>query len=185
MAEDGSSEPILISSPNEIGKLGTAFNRMLSSLNTQRELRRRLIADVSHEINTPLNSIRLEARGLTDGLVTAEEAGQHIISEIDTLGNIIYDLDWIAQTDSGEFELKKEKYQLSVLVDREISRWKHKAEAYGLHLLKQPPAEALPAVMIDVIRMTAVLGNLIDNAVKYSPEGSVITVSSAIFFPEV
>ena len=63
--------------------MSAAFNRMTSALETQRELRRRLINDVSHELNTPLSVILLEAKGLRDGLQLPESASDHIIQEVD------------------------------------------------------------------------------------------------------
>ena len=62
---------------------------MSSALETQRELRRRLINDVSHELNTPLSVIKLEAKGLHDGLQSPESASGHIIQEVDKLSGIV------------------------------------------------------------------------------------------------
>ena len=120
IAEDRKSSRIRVTSSNELGRLSTAFNSMLSSLQAQKELRKQLLSNVSHEINTPLNAIRLEARGLSDGLVSSDEASFHIINEIDALKNVIYDLDWMAETDSGAVTVKKENYRISDLISEEI-----------------------------------------------------------------
>ena len=74
-----------VRSSDELGRMSVAFNEMTAALETQRELRRRLINDVSHELNTPLSVVLLEARGLRDGLQTSEEASGHIIKEVERL----------------------------------------------------------------------------------------------------
>ena len=68
----GDTTNLPVTSGDELGQMSAAFNRMASSLATQRELRRRLVNDVSHELNTPLSVIQLEAQGLRDGLQTPE-----------------------------------------------------------------------------------------------------------------
>ena len=69
-----------VTSQDELGQMSAAFNRMTSTLETQRDLRRRLINDVSHELNTPLSVIKLEAQGLRDGLQQPGTAADHIIT---------------------------------------------------------------------------------------------------------
>ena len=73
----------------KLGRMSAAFNRMISTLETQRDLRKRLINDVSHELNTPLSVIRLEAKGLRDGLQTPGSASDHIIQEVDRLRGLV------------------------------------------------------------------------------------------------
>ena len=180
IAGEGSSRPINFSSSNEIGRLGSAFNKMLKSLQTQRNLRKQLLSDISHEINTPLNTIRLEARGLSDGLVAAEEASINIISEVDKLGNIIYDLDWLAETDSGAYVLNLQECKISKLLAEEADRWRNKAETRNIKLLIETADAADCSLQADPIRISTVIGNLIDNAVKYSPEGSVIKTGCSL-----
>ena len=69
----GDTTQLPVTSSDELGRMSAAFNRMTSALETQRGLRRRLINDVSHELNTPLTVIQLEARGLRGGLQTPGE----------------------------------------------------------------------------------------------------------------
>ena len=169
-----------ISSPNEIRSLNRAFNSMSASLQAQKKLRQQLIADVAHEITAPLNAVRLEARALSDGFVEAGEASTNIINEIDALHNLVYDLNWLAETDSGEFRLNREEYDMTKLLSDEIGRWKHKADSTGTAILLKESRNKLPAVFIDVTRMSAVIGNLIENAIKYAGAGCIITVSCRI-----
>ena len=79
----GDKTILLVTSSDELGRMSAAFNQITSTLETQRQLRRRLINDVSHELNTPLSVIQLEAVGLRDGLQTPESASGHIIQEVE------------------------------------------------------------------------------------------------------
>ena len=107
----GDTARLPVTSSDELGRMSAAFNRMTSALETQRELRRRLINDVSHELNTPLSVILLEAKGLRDGLQTSESASDHIIQEVERLRGLVTDLDWLAETDHGELRLTLEQFR--------------------------------------------------------------------------
>ena len=96
----GATTQLPVTSSDELGQMSAAFNRMTSTLETQRDLRRQLINDVSHELNTPLSVIQLEAKGLRDGLQTPESASDHIIQEINRLRGLVTDLNWLAETDN-------------------------------------------------------------------------------------
>ena len=116
----GDTTSLPVTSSDELGKMSAAFNRMTSALETQRELRRRLINDVSHELNTPLTVIQLEARGLRDGFQSAESASDHIIQEVDRLRGLVTDLDWLAETDHGELRLSLEPSSVYELLSAEM-----------------------------------------------------------------
>ena len=77
----GETTQLPVASSDELGQMSAAFNQMTSTLARQRDLRKQLIDDVSHELNTPLSVIQLEAKGLLDNLQTPESASDHIIQE--------------------------------------------------------------------------------------------------------
>ena len=77
----GETTILPVSSSDELGRMSAAFNQMTSTLETQRDLRRKLINDVSHELNTPLTVIQLEATGLRDGLQTPESASDRLCTK--------------------------------------------------------------------------------------------------------
>ena len=170
IAHSGETSLLPVKSSDELGQLSESFNQMIGSLQTQRDLRKRLISDVSHEINTPLSVIRLEAEGLKNSIITSEKASAHVIDEVDKLSNLIEDLDWLAETDAGKFHLKREPCAWGDLIRNEVERWQLKAEMakISLELSDLPPD--LPVLNIDVLRISQVLGNLIDNGLKYSSE---------------
>ena len=155
--------------------MSAAFNRMTSTLEAQRELRRRLINDVSHELNTPLSVIMLEAKGLRDGLQTAENASDHIIQEVDRLRGLVTDLDWLAETDQGELRLTLEASSVQELAAAELDRWQPQAQARQVNLSLQV-ADVLPKVRLDRMRMSQALGTVIGNAIRCSEDGGSIEI---------
>ena len=130
----GDTTRLAVTSSDELGRMSGAFNRMISTLETQRDLRRRLINDVSHELNTPLSVIQLEAKGLRDGLQTPESASDHIIEEVDRLRGLVTDLDWLAETDHGELRLTLEATSIHELLTAEVIRWKPQSQARQVEL---------------------------------------------------
>ncbi len=172
-----SIDPLPVTSRDELGRMSESFNRMIKSLENQRELRKRLINDVSHEILTPLNHIRLEARGLMDGISLPSEGAAQIITKVDYLKKIISDLDWLAETDSGEYKLKLEKTNLRSIVESEAAAWSIKGKAAGKKIILGDLSEDLGQVWLDPHRIRQALGNIMENALKYSSESSAVKVS--------
>ena len=171
----GDSTRLPVTSTDELGLMSAAFNRMNSALETQRELRRRLINDISHELNTPLSVIRLEAKGLRDGLQAPESASDHIIQEVDRLGGIVSDLDWLAETDQGELRLTLETSSVHELLTREVERWQPQSQARQVEL-SLLASDGLPDMDLDQMRMHQALGNVIGNAIRCSEAGGNVVV---------
>ena len=175
----GDTTPLPVTSSDELGKMSVAFNRMTSSLETQRELRRRLINDVSHELNTPLSVIQLEAAGLRDGLQTAESASGHIIQEVERLRGLVTDLNWLAETDHGELRLTLEAGSIHELLNAELERWQPQAEARQVSLSLEESND-LPAMNFDQMRMSQALGNVMSNAIRCTDAGGTIVLRAGL-----
>ena len=143
---------------------------MTAALETQRELRRRLINDVSHELNTPLSVIQLEARGLQDGLQAPESASDHIIQEVGRLRGLVTDLNWLAETDHGELRLTLEASPIYDLLAEETERWQPQSQAKNVELSLEA-AEDLPEVALDRMRLGQALGNVLSNALNCTEGG--------------
>ena len=165
-----------VNSTDELGQMSESFNQMVLSLNTQRDLRKRLINDVSHELNTPLSVIQLEAKGLKDGLQASDEAADQIIQEINLLRNLVYDLNWLAETDSGELRLKVEQLNLKTILEAEVNRWQTQAQAQQISLTLLP-IPSLPDMPLDGVRMSQALSNVLKNALQHTESGGTISVS--------
>ena len=175
----GDTAKLPVRSSDELGRMSAAFNRMSSALETQRELRRRLINDVSHELNTPLSVILLEAKGLRDGLQTPESASDHIIQEVDRLRGLVTDLDWLAETDHGELRLTLEATSVYDLLTAELERWQPQAQAQQVELSLQI-SDDLPDIELDRMRMSQALGNVIINAIHCTDAGGSIVLRAGL-----
>ncbi len=171
----GESATLPVTSSDELGTMSQAFNRMTAALETQRDLRRRLINDVAHELNTPLSVIQLEARGLRDGLQTPDDASDHIIQEVDRLRGLVTDLNWLAETDHGELRLALESISVHELLTEEVARWQTQSQAGQIELSLQVTGE-LPRLAMDRMRMNQALGNIISNALRCTEAGGKVAI---------
>lgn len=179
IARRGGNTLLPVASADELGRMSAAFNRMSRALQTQRELRRRLIDDLSHELNTPLCVIRLEAHGLRDGLQEPAPTAQRIIGEVALLHNLVSDLSWLAETDSGELPLTRESCSVSHLVGAELQRWQAQAQQRRIDLSFRPWS-AVPALDLDRTRMSQALGNVIRNALQHTAAGGRVIVTAGV-----
>ena len=175
----GDTTRLPVTSSDELGRMSAAFNQMTSALETQRDLRRRLINDVSHELNTPLSVIHLEAKGLRDGLQTPESASDHIMQEVDRLRGLVVDLDWLAETDHGELRLKLEASSIHELLTAEVDRWQPQSQARQVELSPEVSAD-LPDMDLDRMRMSQALGNVLSNAIHCTEPGGHIVLRAGL-----
>ena len=175
--EDSADNTLLpVTSQDELGQMSEAFNRMTNALNTQQEVRRRLINDLSHELNTPLAVIRLEAQGLRDGLQEPGGAAEVIVGEVTLLANLVRDLNWLAETDSGDLRLSPEAVATEQLLDSELQRWQPQARMAGIDLeLEAGPG--LPVLELDPMRLSQAFGNVVQNALQHTESGGQVTIT--------
>ena len=170
----GDTTRLPVTSSDELGRMSAAFNRMTSTLETQQDLRRRLINDLSHELNTPLSVIQLEAKGLRDALQTPESASYQIIQEVDRLRGLVTDLNWLAETDYGELRLTLEASSICELLTAEVARWQPQSMTRQVELSLDVPAD-LPEMVLDRMRISQALGNVLNNAIHCAEaNGSIV-----------
>ncbi|MBB6480404.1 sensor histidine kinase [Spirochaeta isovalerica] len=160
----------------ELAALTESFNQMSQTLKKQKELRQRLIGDLSHEINTPLNIIDLDARGIQNGLIDKDEGLESIRAEIDKLSGLIKDLDWLAETDAGEISLEIQTVDLPGIIKKETERWQFNADRLNIALIFQNELDGETIIQGDGIRIRQVISNLLENCLKYAPESEEIVI---------
>jgi signal transduction histidine kinase len=176
---------IEVHSGDELEDIGDAFNALMLRLNEAaaarrdiEEARRQLIIAVSHDLRTPLATMRAMIESINDGIVTDSEtvARYHrtMQAEIAYLSRLIDDLFEVSQLDSGLLQLRRERSSISDLVSDTVEALRPQAEQRNLMLLGEV-SPSLPAVEIDVPRMQRVLYNLVQNALRHTPaEGSIL-----------
>ncbi len=164
------------SGPTEIKELAHSFNRMAGSLQEAEEQRRNLVADVAHELRTPLFNIQGYLEAVKDGLLEPdEETIDTIHGQVLHLGRLVEDLRLLAQAESGGLHLELETDSLDDLVSRAVDAARPRSEANGVGLIFQP-AEQLILVEMDRTRIAQVVSNILDNAVQHTPPGGQVRV---------
>lgn len=188
MAKGDLATRVSVPDGDEIGELGKAFNRMAAQLEEydtrQREseqARRDLIAAVSHDLRTPLASIRAMAEALCDHVVTDDETVERyhrtIKAETERLNALISDLFELSQIDAGVLQLDVRPASLHDLISDTLLSMAPQASQKRLTLHGDVPDELEP-VRVDTGRIQRVLTNLIHNAIRHTPELGQITLAA-------
>jgi signal transduction histidine kinase len=165
--------------PGEVGELASAFNTMTEQLARADELRRNLTADVAHELRTPLSVIRGKLEGVLDGVYPATpEHLDPILEETTLLTHLVEDLRLLALAEAGQLTLEKRPMDVGDLLRDAQVNFGPQAADRGVTLALDLPAE-LPEVMADWRRISQVLGNLLTNALRHTPQGGCVTLSAA------
>jgi signal transduction histidine kinase len=162
----------------ELGELTGAFNSMAGELERAERLRQNMVADTAHELRTPLSNIRGYIEAIQDGMVRADAATIHSLGEeVNLLSRLVDDLQELALADAGEMKLVRQAEDVGVLVGQTVAAEQAKATAKGVEILTRLP-KRLPAVNIDVHRISQVLRIILENAVAHTARGDTITVSA-------
>jgi two-component system sensor histidine kinase BaeS len=166
---------------DEVATLGRTFNQMAESVGSVERLRRELVANVSHDLRTPLTVIRGYLEGLRSGEIadrrSAEMAFEAMHAEVARLLHLVGDLRQTAALDSGALLLNRRPITARALASEAIDRITPLAATKGIHLRSQVPAE-LPPLNIDVERLGQALFNLLENAVRHTPAGGKIEITA-------
>ena len=166
--------------PGEMGELAAAFNQMAEELARSDDLRRNLTADVAHELRTPLSIIQGKLEGVLDGVypATAEHL-EPILEETELLTHLVEDLRLLALAEAGQLSLEKRPMDVGDLLRDAQVNFGPQAADRGVTLALDLPTE-LPRVMADWRRISQVLGNLLTNALRHTPEGGCVTLSATL-----
>lgn len=170
-------ERVQVTSEDELGQLAHSFNQMAASLEQVEAMRRELIANVAHELRTPLASIKGYMEGLIDGVLPIEPSTfQQIYREADRLQRLVNDLQELSRVEAGAFQLNRQPLLMNDLVARIIDRLRPQFEEKQMTLQLNLSAN-LPPIMADEDRVSQVLLNLIGNALQYTPDGGTVTIA--------
>jgi signal transduction histidine kinase len=163
---------------DELGELAASFNRMSADLSQSTELRRQMTADIAHELRTPLSVILGYTEALSDGkLDGTPETFDILHDEAQHLGRLVDDLRTLSLADAGELSLNRRPVHPQALLDRAASAYAAQAQGQNVSLQVETQ-QNLPQVEVDPDRMAQVLGNLVSNALRFTPEGGEILLSA-------
>lgn len=174
------SEPIPLEGPDEVKELGKAFNEMVHRVQASQQSQRDFVANVSHELKTPLTSIQGFAQAILDGAIPDEQslhqAAQVIYDESGRMHRLVMELLDLARLDSGIAEIERLPVDLNTLMQAIFEKFQPIAQQAQVMLRLQ--LEALPEIQGDGDRLAQVFTNLVDNAIKFTPPGGTVTLSS-------
>jgi signal transduction histidine kinase len=177
MAHGDFSQRLPETRQDEIGEVARSFNHMAGQIEAMIEEQRAFASNASHELRTPLTAIRLRSEALREGNLDAFTAQQYIVEideETQRMGNLVQDLMMLSRLDSGRLEAGREQVDSSRLARQLISEIAPQADRRGILIQLNAPSD-LPLVTAGSTHLMIVFRNLLNNALKYTPDGGQIT----------
>ena len=163
--------------PPPVRALVRSFNGMTSRLEANERQRRTLLADIGHELRTPLAVLQGELEAMLDGVHPPD--AQHLeaaLDETQVLARLVDDLRTLALADAGTLALHREPTDLDILV-QEVARSMRPVGDAGPTIATEVQDD-LPLADVDPVRIREVLTNLVGNALRYAPPGSAVTIAA-------
>lgn len=176
IAKGDLSRKVKIHGSSELADLSESFNRMAETLSRDRELRQNMVADIAHELRTPLSVLQANIEAMQDGVMEASaENLASLHQETSMLARLIDDLRTLSLAESGQLEFHPRDTDLIKLSSRVIEGMRAQFASKNIHLaLEASDGPAL--VFVDPDRIEQVIRNLLSNAYRYTPKGGRVTV---------
>lgn len=170
---------VQVRGPRELRLLGRAFNDMATRLELTEAQRRYLVADLSHELRTPVSVIQGNLEALIDGVYPADESHLGpVLEEVRLLSRLIDDLRTLSEAETGTLTLHREPTDLGVLIGELATNLRAQSDGQGTRLRVEVPDD-LPLLEVDPVRIREVLTNLTTNALRHTPEGGQVAIRAA------
>ena len=168
------------SGSDEVGQLARSFNAMADELDNLEQVRRSFVANVSHELRSPLTSMRGFLEAMQDGTIPVEEYDKYleiVIGENNRMTAMVNDLLDLARIESGQVKINIETFDINELIIRTLITFEARINTKQIDVDVDFDEEHI-YVEADPGQIAQVLRNLIDNAIKYSPDGGKLVLSS-------
>lgn len=162
----------------EFDALASGFNQMADRLGSVERTRRRLLADLGHEMRTPVATLEAYLEALEDGVATLDAGTAELLrAQTRRLARLSDDIGSVSRAEEGQVGLDLRPVQLESVVTAACGAAAEAYEAKGVRLVTDVAA-GLPMQTLDPERMGQVLGNLLDNALRHTPAGGTVTISA-------
>jgi len=172
------SQRVQVKDRSELGELANTFNSMASDLERAEQLRQNMVADIAHELRTPLSNIRGYLEAIRDGMIKPDaDTIRSLNEEATLLSRLVEDLHELSLAEAGEIKLVCQVENIAELIKQTVAEVQAQATAKGLLVSVDLP-DNLPPVNIDPHRISQVLRNLLENAVAHTVRGDAITVTA-------
>ena len=161
------------------GQLSRSLNEMVAALERTSEERRRLTADIAHELRTPLHIIQGNLEGILDGVYEPTPAHiRNTLEDTQMLARLVEDLGTLSQAEAGQLPLVVETVDLGELLSDVQTSFSGQAESAGIDLTTDLHPSGPLTVQGDALRLLQVVGNLVANALQHTPAGGRITLTA-------
>jgi len=166
-----------VSGPPEVRAVAESFNQMTAEVRTAHSSQRDFLANVSHDLKTPLTSIQGYSQAIVDGAAqNPQEAAQIIFEEAGRLNRMVVELTDLVRLEAGRLSMKSEAIDMGQLAEAIVQRLQVVAERQGVQL--ESHTQPMPHIAGDGDRLAQVLTNLVSNAIKFTPEGGKVLITA-------
>ncbi|MEW6241194.1 MAG: HAMP domain-containing sensor histidine kinase [Chloroflexota bacterium] len=176
------AKPVEACGPREVQEVMRAFNAMMVRVQSSQRSQREFVANVSHELKTPLTSVQGFAQAILDGTAGSpderQRAAEVIYNEAGRMHRMVLDLLDLARLEAGTADLKMGAVDMTVLLNGIAEKFAPLAQRAGIRLEVQ--ASGLPRMTGDGDRLAQVFTNLVDNALKFTPPGGLVTLQARL-----
>jgi two-component system, OmpR family, sensor histidine kinase BaeS len=172
LAKGNLDERVVVKGTAEVKTLAKAFNQMAAALQAAERNRKAMTADIAHELRTPLSVQKVNLEALQDGVYPLTLDGlTPILEQNEQLTHLVNDLRILSLADAGELTMQKICFEVFPVLQSIKTQFNQQAEQRGIQLNLEPQPIPIP-VLADQTRVVQILSNLLQNALRYTPEGS-------------
>lgn len=180
LASGNFTSRVEVVSADEVGQLGIAFNQMADSLERLEALRKSMVSDIAHELRTPLTNLRGYFEGLSDSVVPPSTEIFHMLeNETLRLVHLVDDLQQLAKAESAKAFLQRRKFSVVTLIEQLLPLFRLRFQDKKIILQVDVDPEYLD-LYGDFDKLLQALRNLLENALRYTPEGGAVTISGCL-----
>jgi signal transduction histidine kinase len=175
MARGDYERRVTTASRDEVGQLARAFNRMAAELAETDRVRRDLVANVSHELRTPISALQAVLENLVDGVAPPDtDTLRTMLAQVERLGRLVSQLLDLSRLESGTVPLARGWFAVEPMLEHAVREARLRSPDVRLRVDVQPGL----TLFADPERLHQVVANLVENAVRHSPSGGVVTVGA-------
>ena len=169
----------VVGAGSELDTFATAFNSMASRLEDVEGTRRRLLSDLAHELRTPIATLTVYHEGLYDGVTDLNADTRNVLTaQTDRLARLAEDIDDVSRAEEGRLRLDRQPHQVQELITTTADSIRARYADKGVDLVIDVPDESGLSVDVDSARIGQVLGNLLTNALRHTPPGGRVTITT-------
>lgn len=173
-------QKVPVTTKDEVGSLALIFNRMAETLDNNNKLRQLFLVNIAHELRTPLAVIQGHLEGMIDGLIEPNQKQlTSLHEEAVRLSRLIKDLKDLSLAEVRQLSLEVQEVDVNQLISQVVFMLKTLADEKNL-MIQQSLAEGLSTINADADRVSQIFYNLITNAIRYTPAGGQVTVSTRL-----